>query len=482
MKFLLSLSICLGFKILIQDFTVMSICPGSGYEVDLLTKGFSDLGLIQNTDYSFECVDSLSTIKTRVSSEDAIGFGGISISSEDILSGYSFTHPTYYSGLNVLIKNVVLQDPFKLFNSLQWKVWVLFAITPLVLGVFSWIYSIIISDSPLTSIKRLNLLQDFIWESYAASMFSSNLLPKTSGRCLELLLSISMYLFFLVLVACYASDNYQLLITFISKFGDLAGQEVLIQPQYKDICGQYLIYYYETSTDYFRSNFAGALQLLDEQVVAGIIADNTFLLANSWNNSEFKINTYPFIRFSYAGIYGAGASNNTVKWVNYALAAVESSAFPAEISEKYNLGYEVSANTEKQVVMSDCVYAFFIIVGGCIVAVGMSALPYKQVYSESWEVCKRRRRYFDELDFTSRTEGGDVVKKNFQGENEQEGDESSWSYEMSEQNIKLLRSSTLSLIEYENLCLEWIEKLVIELREENSEKQEFITKIENFMK
>lgn len=476
MFFFSYLSVAYGFTILVKNFTMMAVCPSGGVELDMLVEGLS---MLEYTDYKVECVESFEVMKERINTEDAVGIGGVQVSQDLMHEGFTYSQPTFFSGINVLVKKIVLQDAYRLFNSMQWHVWLIFAATPMVFGLFSWIYTIIISEDRRESMKDLSILHNMIWESYSACMFSSNLLPRTSGRCLELTLSICMYVFFITLVACYASDTYQKLIPSISKFGDLAGQMVLIEPLYEDVCGQYTIYYYEYSEDFY-STFDQALDLLKNGKYWGIIADHTFLLSESFDNPEVTINTYPFIQFSYTGIYGLGTSENTQKIVNKALVTVQNSKFPAELLDEYKIFYEVPAFAQEKVSVSDCMYAFLTLIIGCLLAVSLSIIRNPQFFADFWKICfKRQRKQLSELEMTSKTEGPETLHKTLAFENDFY--DNSWSAEMSEDSIKLLKACTLSIIEYENNSLNWVEKLIKEVKTANFEREELIARIEEFL-
>ena len=310
-------------------------------------------------------------------------------------------------------------------------------------------------------------------------MFSSDLVPQKPGRFLELVLSLFMYLFFIVLIAGYVSNTYQTLLAFITKFGDLAGQIVLIDPQYEALCGQYAIYYYLFNYNFYK-DFDIALNLLDSSQYQGIIADTTYLKANSYNNSKFVINTHPFITFNYAGIYTRNFPANSVSVINQALSNVQSSAYLSEIMQKYELFYDVNQKTQVVMSVSNCRYLFIIIAICVVLSIGLSMIPFDDFYVSFWNFClKRRLKYFDELEMTTRTEGPDNMKRNYEVN---EKLEASWAHDMSEDSIRLIKASTLTIINYENACLESIDDVINAIRKANNEKLDMITDIEKYIK
>lgn len=474
-----------------QNYTTMSICYGTGVELDLLTQGLSLLGLYNNVNYTIECVPDLDTIKSRVLTEPAIGIGGIQINKDDLLSGYYFTHPTYYSGLNVLIKNLNFDNPYSIFNAFQLEVWILYITAPLVLGIVSWVYSIIIHQN---SLRSFSYLYDFIWESYRAWMFSSKLSPKSPGRLSETVLSIFMYLFFLVLVACFTSNIYQKLTNFISKFGDLAGQIVLVEPAYEDVCGQYSIYYYTFLQDFYQ-NFTTALELLNNEKYLGIIAETTFLLNNTYGNTDFTINTYPFITFNFGGIYGPGLSNNIANTINKALAGIESSNYNMETLNKYNLLYHIYPRNSVQITITDCRYLFLSLAIAVFLAFLLSKVPADVFYAEFWNYCFRKKiKYFNELEL-GRTDI-DQYRKSYDLNNiseymptinskdtriNNEKFESSWAIDLPDEFNRIIRTSTLSIMDYEANCLNYLDSLINTIKENNYEKQNIIDEIESYL-
>ena len=468
-----------GFNILLLNYTTMAICPNSGVEIDLLNKGLNSYGYVQGTDYTIECVSSIDIIRERIKTENAIGFGGIRINQVDMLDGYYFTHPTYYSGLNVLVSGIALLDSYTIFTSFQIQVWILFVFSPLILGILSWIYAIILSDNPKEVFSDFYMLGELIWESYAAWMFSSELYPKKVGKLLDVSLSVFMFFFFLVMVASLTSDNYQKLLTFITKFGDLAGQLVLIEPQYEDVCGQYSIYYYEFEQDFY-NDFDLALNLLQQGDFLGIVADNTYLL-NKTYGLNFTINTYPFITFSYAGIYGNGLSKDTAKIINKALSSVQSTEYPSELINQYHLFYDISLKTQYQVTISSCQYLFIILISAILLAFMLTILPINDFYLKIWDCCcKKKLQQFDELELTSRTEGLEII--NQQGIDYRDKFDNDWGSDMKEDYLRIIRISTLSIIEYENNTLEWIDKIIADLKHSNMEKLDIINNIEAYLK
>ena len=118
----LSILSTFGFKVLITNFTTMALCPNTGAEIDLLKKGLSDLGYFLNTNYTIYCVSDFQSILNATYTEAAVGFGGIRIQQNLMNEGYYFTHPTFYSGLNILIKNIEVNSPDHIFDVFQYSV------------------------------------------------------------------------------------------------------------------------------------------------------------------------------------------------------------------------------------------------------------------------------------------------------------------------------------------------------------------------
>ena len=241
------------------------------------------------------------------------------------------------------------------------------------------------------------------------------------------------------------------------------------------VCNLLLLVYYN-----FYKDFDIALNLLDSSQYQGIIADTTYLKANSYNNSKFVINTHPFITFNYAGIYTRNFPANSVSVINQALSNVQSSAYLSEIMQKYELFYDVNQKTQVVMSVSNCRYLFIIIAICVVLSIGLSMIPFDDFYVSFWNFClKRRLKYFDELEMTTRTEGPDNMKRNYEVN---EKLEASWAHEMSEDSIRLIKASTLTIINYENACLESIDDVINAIRKANNEKLDMITDIEKYIK
>lgn len=470
MIFLLFLGLSHGFVILQRNFTSMSVCGGQGAEVEILVKSLENSGLVIGKDFSIECENSLEDIKKRVLVEDAIGIGGIRPTEDLIRSGLLFTHPTFYSGLNILIKRVDMNDNMKLFQVFSFSVWVLLFLTPLILGLSRWLYSIILSKSSL----NLKSFLKHLWEAHSAFMLSPKVSPAGPGRLLEISLSVYTKLIFLVLAAGYASYTYQKLVTFIDKFGDLAGQLVLVEPQYEDLCGQFTIYYYSFSQDFY-DDFDEALSLLHEGKYWGIIADHTYLVQKMLQDSDFTINTYPFFNFNYVGIYGQNLPSNTSKLVNKALASIENTQYPVEIQKKYDLIHDFKSSTQAVVYGEDILWVILVLVVVIVVGLCLSIVPVNGFYVEFWDFCcKRRKNLIDEVELTNRTEIVDFSKKDL----ETDRNEPDWSADINDHFARLIRVTALSIMEYEDSSFAAITELVEYLKETNKEKIELIKQIE----
>lgn len=471
MIFLLFLQFSHGFVIIQRNFTSMSVCSGFGAEIEIFVKSLENSGLVLDQDFSIECENSFEDIKKRVLIEDAIGIGGIRPTEDLIKSGLLFTHPTFYSGLNILIKRMNMKDNIKLFQVFSFSVWVLLFITPLILGISSWAYSIILNKSSLS----LESFLKYQWDAYSAFMLSAKVSSAGPGKLLETSLSVYTKLIFLVLIAGYASYTYQKLVIFIDKFGDLAGQLVLVEPQYEDLCGQFTIYYYSFPKNFYE-DFDEALSLLNEGKYWGIIADHTYLVEQMLENSEFTINTYPFFNFNYVGIYGQNFSTSTAKLVNKALASIENTQFPIEIQKKYKLIHDFKTTNQALVRLEDISWFVMALVFVLIIGIALSAVPVQGFYVEFWDCCcKRRQKLIDEVELTNRTEIVDFPKKGL----ETDRNESDWSADLNDHFVRLIKVTALSVMEYEDSSLIAIDELIEQLKESNKEKIDLINEIEN---
>lgn len=472
MRILLFLIYTEGFVILQRNFTSMSRCSEErGAEIEILIKGLENIGIKQGENYSIECVSSLEEIKNRVLIEDAIGIGGIRPTEELTKSGYYFTHPTFYSGLNILIKKVHMNDNVKLFQVFGQVVWIIMLITPLMIGLLSWVYSIVYNKKTL----NFECFLKCMWEAYSASMLSSNATPARTSRLLENILSVYTKLIFLILAAGYASYTYQKLGSFIDKFGDLAGQLVLVEPQYEDLCGQYTLYYYSFSKDFYEQ-FDDALSLLNDGKYWGIIADHTYLVEQMEKNPDFTINTYPFFSFNYVALYSSSLSLTTAKTINKALAGIENTKYPVKIQEKYGLIHDFKKTTQATVFIKDALWLIIILIAAIVLGVVFSIIPLNGFYNKFWNFCcKRKIHSIDEVEMTNKTEFADFQNKYI--DPEKNPDE--WSSDLNENFIRLIRVIALSLIEYEDNSLTAIDELIECLKESNKEKIELVKQIKS---
>lgn len=461
-----------SFTILQMNFTLMSQCPGKGAEIEILMKSLSVEGLIYGRDYDFECVDTLDEVQEKIMKEDVVAFGGIRPTKDMSMNGIKFTHPTYYSGLNIMIKKVDVNDPMKLFKVFTFSVWVVFCLSPLVVGVFSWIYNVILDKKFL----KFSFLIGSTWDAYSAMMFYSGSNNKIA-RFEEMTLGIYIRLFFMILTAAYASNTYQKLVTFIQKFGDLAGQLVLIEPKYEDLCGQFAIFYYSFSHDFY-SDFSKAIDLLQEKKYWGIIADHTFLIEKMRQNSGVKINTYPFLTFTYAGIY-RNLSSSIITKINSGLSLVQQSEFPVQIQDKYGLIEDFKSTTQEILAVEDTFGIFISILIICCVGIAISFLPFQGLYSENWDYCCRRHaRLFDELETTQRNDALDLNRKS--SVIAIESIESAWAADLSQEFVRLIKICTLNIIEYENKSFSAFDLLMRKMKEGNMEKLEIISQVDKF--
>ena len=387
-------------------------------------------------------------------------------------SQIKFTHPTYYSGLNIMIKKVDVNDPMKLFKVFTFSVWLVFCLSPLVVGLFSWIYNVILDRKFL----KFSYLLGYTWDSYSAMMFYSGSGNKTA-RFDEMSLGIYTRLFFMILTAAYASNTYQKLVTFIQKFGDLAGQLVLIEPKYQDLCGQFAIFYYLFS-DNFYSDFSKAIDLLQEGKYWGIIADHTFLIKKMRENSGVKINTYPFLTFNYAGIY-TNLSSSIITKINSGLSMVQLTEFPVQIQDKYGLIEDFKSSTQETLAVEDTFWIFVVILIICCLGIAISFIPFQGLYSENWDYCCRRHaRLFDELETTQRNDALDLNRKS--SVIAIESIESAWAADLSQEFVRLIKICTLNIIEYENKSFSAFDLLMRKMKEGNMEKLAIIAQVDKF--
>jgi hypothetical protein len=450
----------------------MSECPGKGAEIEMVIKALYTQGIRLHKDFEIECVSDFEEIEYRIKTEDAVAFGGIRPSKLMTLNGIQFTHPTYYSGLNILIKKIDVNDPMKLFKVFTFQVWILFCLSPLIVGICSWVYHSILDRTQF----KFNQLLTFTWDAYSAMMFYSSPVNKTA-RIEEMSLSIYMRIFFIILSAAYASDTYQKLINFIQKFGDLAGQLVLVEPQYEDLCGQFAILYYSFK-HHFYEDFDKAVDLLESGKYWGIIADHTFLVEQLKKYSGVTINTYPFLVFSYAGIYSNLSQELSIK-INQALSSIQATNIPVVIQENYELIQDFKSTTQETLAFEDVIWLFFAIAFVCVIGLVLSFIPVQGFYSENWDFCCRRHsRLFEELDITSRVDSNNSNRK-LSGVGF-ETIESSWASDLNQEFVRLIKICTLSIIEYENKSFAAIDVLSNRLKEANAERVEIIEKVEKF--
>lgn len=475
MIFLLILPLVLAkFTVYITNFTNMMSCSKTGAEYEILSLALSS-SLISEP-YEIKCTSSFEDMKTLVKSEPAIGFGGVTISKSLLDEGFKFTYPTYYSGLNILIKDVSLSNPLKLLNAFTFSLWVLYMLAPLFMGLVAWSCAFLSSNDPKRDILNLSSFLSYTWEAYSAAMFSSNLSPSKPGRFIEMILSFLMMLFFFVMIGSLASNTYQNLMSYITRFGEVAGQMVLVEPLYEDICGQYYIYYYALDGDFY-NNFDSAISLLKQDKYWGIIADQTFLLDKI--DSGLKLNTYPFITFSYSGIYSSTLSESLANKITRALAGLDKGKIQ-DILEKYSLNYEVSSKKKEIITLNDSFAIISAIACSFILALILSTIPQNDFYIEIWDkICSRRLQYFTELDMTTNNKTEAQISNKAYDESDRFGP--AWSNDLSEDYIRLIKTSTLSLIEYESICLECVDRLINHIKDSNIGKKQLLNQIENYI-
>lgn len=126
-----------SFEVIIRDNYPLSKCDKTGYEVELLLQAFSIYSLNEGSEYSITCELSDDTTNSRLTSENVIAIGGISISSSMMRDGIRFSYPTYGSGLNILVNKQESASVWKIFKVFTVELWIVIIFSPLMLGVTS---------------------------------------------------------------------------------------------------------------------------------------------------------------------------------------------------------------------------------------------------------------------------------------------------------------------------------------------------------
>jgi len=456
-----------SFKLVLVENVPMVSCSKEGYEYELLTKAISSHGYLEDKDYTVECAQSIEA----GSYSNAIIIGGIRTRNQLIQQGFEFSVPTYTSGLNFLVKKVNLDDRWRLFNVFSFELWVLIVFTPCGVGLCNWLYNMIIASSPLEALKDFNMLLKLIWDSYLNFMKLN--LPGGIGlaKFLNLILGITMVLLFYGYLAGYVCFLNRELKTNITSFAEIAGELVLVDPTFERMAGQYSVYYYRFNED-FHTNFEKFLDLLDNGEIMAILADHAFLSHKAQIHDSFILNTNPLLRYDFAALFTQDLNSDVAFNINSKLAEMHFNGESTKLAGSYKLYIDKETENQPSIDVFDVVGFYSIIVGTSALAIALSLIPIPLFRSQTWGNLFIKNPGLTEADYmiTQRQESEIEMQRKTNSEvslaieNMNEGNTDSapipFTPELSPEMIKILRSTTLALIMYEQAYINDIDQLL----------------------
>ncbi|CAG9318529.1 unnamed protein product [Blepharisma stoltei] len=480
--YLLLLSLASGFKVIVRDNYPLSSCDRTGYEVEFLLQSFAKSNLVENTDFSISCETSTDDTQNSLLSDDVIAIGGIPITSTWMEKGISFSYPTMTSGLNVLVNKQESGSPWKLFKVFAIEIWILLLVTPLILGFISWGYANIIHGKLMPGLSDIDTLIELIWNSYSSWMLRNDADDKGVGKLLSCAIGIAMTMMFYGYITSYVITTYEELQSFVVSYADVVGELVIVDPNYQDMAGEYAFYYY-VFDDNFYDKFDVALEYLKNKTVLGLISDHCFLAYKAEQYSDYVLPSSPFLPYRFAAAIGQGVSSSDIKKINKAFSDFTMTNSPTDLTEKYNLFIDQAIRKQRSIDARIAQWLFVIVIIVSIFSIGLSIWNHPKFRSKTWGNFCVKQIYSAETDYDNATQRSDInLVKNTRSvseiqltiDNTQDFSERElplpFISDMREEQLKLIRNATLSLIMYEHNFLANIDKLISFVEDETQRK------------
>jgi len=245
----------------------------------------------------------------------------------------------------------------------------------------------------------------------------------------------------------------------------------------------------------------GALDILDNGDIRGIIDDYTFLSYIQGKEEDYEINGPIFNTYLYGIAFPKEFSEEQIKNINKGLLEFQSTKGYSDLKEKYNLNHTQKNKEFRDINVYEAAGVYFIFIGVMGLSLILSCIPHPKFQSESFKnMCVRRKprqRMYEEEDMTitTRIELPDLkiahrhsvsqVNIGFEQPRDfrsvvEEGNLTTWE-DVQENTLRLIRATTLSLLLYENAYLEGLNRMSKYIQVEMLQKQNLTNSIHRFI-
>ena len=134
----------------------------------------------------------------------------------------------------------------------------------------------------------------------------------------------------------------------------------------------------------------GALDILDDGDITGIIDDYTFLSYIQGREEDYEINGPIFNTFLYGIAFAKDFENEQIKNINKGLLEFQSKKDYSELKEKYNLNHTQKSKEFRDITVYEAAGLYFIFIAVVVFSLILSCIPHPKFRSESFKnMCVR---------------------------------------------------------------------------------------------
>ena len=400
--FLLLPCVSLSIQVLyLRPFAQVSVCFPSiqGAEVTIIQSALQTQNLSLSLDYEITCISPDSDpVDVLTSHPEAAIFGGIVIRSEKIREGMEFSVPTFKSGMNILRRKEKETGVWDVFSPLSIGVWMLFLVTPVLVGICNFGYFVISSADRKTAVKDVKTLEKYMWIAWSRLFFNRSE-PAEFGWMGLTVLIVTARLFLLCYICAKAALEYQRSQDRLLTIADVSGQRAYVPDHLRPYVAEVPYLPYPLGSD-------SPVELLKDSEILVYIDDHAVLC--DLEDDEVEVSTQVFQVYVYGVMLGQEVSTEFKLALNTGLTKLRESTRVVDVLENAGLVKLTQKAKTHETGVIEAWGVFSILTAFLILSLCLSVLPFSNYFSPLWRLClPRTSTYSLSLqvpDLTNRTE------------------------------------------------------------------------------
>ena len=384
---LISAALCFPTTLYIRPWGKAALCdPFQGAEVSIVRQALETQGLLLGSHYQFACLPPASSPLAQLQQSPEAGvFGGVVIRSEEIRAGMYFSVPTFKAGLNMLRRKEEESGLWDVFSPLSVRVWVLFLITPFVVGVCNFCYYVISSNDRRAALKDLKSLEKSIGTAWSRFFYSRN--DQTDSGWLGLaVLIVAARLFLLCSVCARVALEYQRSHDHMLDISEVTGERAFVPTKLRPDVAHIPFFPYPQVP----GPDDDPVDLLKQHKVLVYIDDHVILCEIEDENESVEVQRQPFLAYSYGIMFGKDIDPVFLLALNTGLSLLRETTRVVDILEEAGLVRLFQPIPKPQAGLS-AAWGVFIVMGvSFVLAVACSFMPFPDFFSPLWRCCLPR--------------------------------------------------------------------------------------------